>query len=356
MGATVVTAKTVAAFRNPKNGEVIYLLYEQSFEKNCYPHTPSWECRAIGTFEQVFKRAFGSAAACEGGSLQIRSGDTKPETYLKSWRISFSEPFQMADQEIELTLGGDSMYSTIPDSHVDTALATLERIGRGDVADALKAGPVTVNLHKDIDVIIGLYGVATNLSIWKVIRGMNGLGYADSSLAPALIKRDIASPSVVAFAIDNENVVVSIDGGPLKHMGWRYSAVQQFIVDVVFPIELQSSFSAYKLIREFRDICNEAPEMPDNATITVTPATTEYSHYIGVAKKLAVALGLFASVDDVPESYETTFGAVRELKQEYNLSTLQDEQVQWALDPSTNAAALPGLLAAGGQIHQQSLF
>ena len=65
-----------------------------------------------------------SADACEGGSLQIRSGDTKPETYLKSWRISVSEPFQMEDQEIELTLGGSSMYSTIPDSHVEAALSS----------------------------------------------------------------------------------------------------------------------------------------------------------------------------------------------------------------------------------------
>jgi hypothetical protein len=93
MGATVVTSKTVAAFRNPKNGDVIYVLFEQSYEKNCYPHTPSWDCRAIGTFEQVFRRVFMSGSSCEGGSLQVRGGNTKPETYIKGWRICFSEPF-----------------------------------------------------------------------------------------------------------------------------------------------------------------------------------------------------------------------------------------------------------------------
>jgi hypothetical protein len=355
MGATVVTGKTVAAFRHPKTGEVIYLMFEQTFEKRDFPHTPSWNCRAIGTFDQVLKRAFASAAACESGSLQTRSGDTKPETYLKSWRISFSEPFQMQDQEIELKLGGTSMYDTIQDSQVETAMAMLEQIGRHDIVEALKIGPVTVSLHRDVDVIIGLYGVDTTLPVWKIIDSLSGLGCADESLAPKVGKRDIAVPSVVAYAVDNDNVVVSLDSGPLKHMGWRYSAVGQFIRDVVYPIELQSSFSSYKLIREFRDICNAAPELPDSTVITVSPAKTVYSYCQENAKKLAVKLGLYALVDAVPETYETTFGAVRDADEQYLLSTLQEGQVTWALAPSTDVGALNGVVAAG-LAHQQILF
>jgi len=355
MGATVVTGKTVAAFRNPKNGEVIYILFEQSYEKNCYPHTPSWGCRAIGTFEQVLKRVFASAAACESGSLQIRSGDTKPETYLKSWRLSFNEPFHMEDQEIELKLGGTSMYDTIPESQVETAMAMLERIGRQDVAEALKAGPVKVSLHRDVDLILGLYGVDTKLPVWKIIDDLHGLGYADESLAPKVGKRDIAIPSVVAYAVDNENVVVSLGNGPLKHMGWRYSAVGQYIVDVAYPIELQSSFSCYKLIQEFRDLCIAAPELPDNTVITVSPAKSVYSYQQENAKKLAVQLRLYASVDAVPETYETTFGAVRDADERYLLSTLKEGQVVWTLAPSVDVGALNGIIASGS-LHQQILF
>jgi hypothetical protein len=355
MGATVVTGKTVAAFRNPKNGEVIYLPFEQTYEKNCFPHTPSWSPRAIGNFAQVMSCVYASAAACEGGSLQVRGGNTKPETYLKSWRICFSEPFQIDDREIELKLGGDSLYAPIPDKHVDTALATLNRIGRQDIAEALKAGPVNVNLYRDADVIVNLYGVGTGLSLWKVIRGLNGLGYADESLAPPIAKRTVDSPTVVAYAVDQDNVVVSIDGGPLKHMGWRYSAVGQYIRQVVLPIELQCTFSAYKLIREFRDTCNDAPDLPDNTVITVTPANAEHSYYIDNAKKLAVKLGLHASVEAVPETFETTFGHVRELKEEYLLSTLEEQQVAWTLAPSADVDLMHGS-AESGQAHQHSLF
>lgn len=355
MGATVVTGKTVAAFRHPKTGEVIYIPYEQTFEKNCHPHTPSWGPRAIGNYEQVMSRLYASAAACEGGSLQIRSGQTKPETYLKSWRICFSEPFQMGDMEITLKLGGTSMYDTIPDSHVETALAMLDRIGRSDIAEALKIGPVTVSLHMDVDVIIGLYGIDTALPLWKVIDGLSGLGYADESLAAPVVKRTVTMPTAIAYALDKENVVVSINGGPLKHMGWRYNAVGQFIRNEAYSIEMQSSFNAYKLIREFRDTCENAPELPDSTVITVAPAKAEHSYYQENARKLAVKLGLFPSMELVPETYETTFGAVREMAEEYLLSTLEEVQVTWALAPSTDVAMLLAG-AAAGQVHQLGLF
>jgi hypothetical protein len=356
MGATVVTSKTVAAFRHPTNGQVIYLVYEQTYSKNDHPYVPDWGVRAIGTYDQVMQVLYGSAASCEGGMLQTRSGHTQPETYLKSWRICFSEPFQMADQEIELKLGGDSLYAPIPDRNVDTALATLERIGRGDIAAALKSGStVTVSLHRDTDVITGLYGVGTGLSLWKVIKGKNGLLYADETLAPPLVKRSVATPTAVAYAIDKDNVVVSIDGGPLKNMGWRYSAVGQYIREVVYPIEMQSSFSAYRSIREFRDLCNAAPELPDNTIITVTPANTEHSYYLSSAKKLAVRLGLAASVEDVPETYETTFGAVREQSEEYLMSTLEDGQIAWTMAPSVDVTMLHSVDGAG-QAHQLGLF
>lgn len=94
---------------------------------------------------------------------------------------------------------------------------------------------------------------------------------------------------------------------------------------------MHSTFSAYRLIREFRDLCNAAPELPDDTIISVTSANTEHSYYLSSAKKLAVKLGLFASVEDVLETYETTFGAVRDLGEEYLLSKLEDGQVAWTM-------------------------
>jgi hypothetical protein len=356
MSSTIITGKAAAAFRNAKTGEVIYLLFQQSYEPNCHPHFERWTCKMIGNATEALQYVFMMAAYCEGGSYQVKSGMTKPETFIKSWRISLSEPFRMDDLEIELRLGGTSMDDPIPDTQVEASIAALERIGRGDLVEALKVGPVKVSLHGDSDILTALYGVGTNLPLWKVIDGLKGLGYADASLALPLAKRDIKAPRAQVYAVDNHNFVGSIDGGPLKHLGWRDTAVGTYIRDVVCPIELQSSFSCYRLIREFRDACNEAPELPDETAITVTPANAEHSYYVDNAKKLAVKLGLYADADAVPESYETTLGIVRELKEEYLLSALEDQQVQWAIAPSVDVSTLHGMAASGGQVLQQSLF
>ena len=47
MGSTVTTGRMAAAFR-AKSGTVIYCLYEQTYEKNCYPHIPHWSVIYIG--------------------------------------------------------------------------------------------------------------------------------------------------------------------------------------------------------------------------------------------------------------------------------------------------------------------
>jgi hypothetical protein len=85
MGATVTTGKCAAAFRS-NEGELLYILFERSYEKNCYPHTDHWSAFAFGTREEVLRRAFVGASDCCGGMLQSRSGDIKPENYIESWK------------------------------------------------------------------------------------------------------------------------------------------------------------------------------------------------------------------------------------------------------------------------------
>ena len=73
MGSTVTTGRMAAAFR-AKSGTVIYCLYEQTYEKNCYPHTPHWSAIYIGEAHGALCKIFNYASACEGGMLQNRSG------------------------------------------------------------------------------------------------------------------------------------------------------------------------------------------------------------------------------------------------------------------------------------------
>jgi len=356
MGATVTTNKKVAAFRRA-DGEIIYVLYEETYEKNVHPHQPHWGARGIGTYDDVMLRVFQGAAACEGGGLQTRSGYTTPEAYLQRWKIEFKKPVPMADEEIELTLDGTSMYSTIGNEHVVEALRVLAEIGRQDLVDALKAGPVKVHLHADIDVIVALYGVKTNIPLWKILRHGPPHGPGVESLAPAKRTGRAVAPTVNAYMVDKENVIVSMDGAAYQHMGWVYSAIGQYIREVVLPLELLCDGVAKKMIGAFRDKLDTAPMLPGSTSISITPGAAGHSYYVDNANELAVKLGKAASRDVAPETFKVTFAEVQKAEAEYLLSTLETTQMAWDVDLA-DEATIASLPSAKPQLYsaQESLF
>lgn len=79
MGATVTTGKRAAAFKAP-SGQNFYVLFEETYEKNCTPHTPHWNCILFGDLIAAMERIFRHASACEGGMLQGRGGSITPRT------------------------------------------------------------------------------------------------------------------------------------------------------------------------------------------------------------------------------------------------------------------------------------
>lgn len=356
MGATITTDKKVAAFVRP-NGDIVYFSFEKSFEKNCTPHTPNWGARAVGTYEDVMLSVMRSAAGTEGGGLQTRSGCTTPELYLQSWRREFKAPVPMPDQEIEISLGGTSFRAPIEDEEVDYAIDALTNIGRQDLIDALRAGPVTLQLHADIDVIIALYGVRTKLSLWKILKDGPPHGSGAAHLAPAKRNAPVMAPTVDAYRVDQYNVLVSIGGSPYQHMGWDYSAVGQYILEIVLPLELRCDGAAKKMIDAFRDKLTAAPPLPESTTITVTPAAGESAYRIDSACQLAVKLGIASEKASAPQTYKVTFGDVKAAGAEYQLSTLQASQIEWALALNDHAAN-PALLPAPVQAYteQAALF
>lgn len=356
MGATITTDKKVAAFVRA-NGDIVYFTFEETYEKNVTPHTPSWGARAVGTYEDVMLSVMRSAAGTEGGGLQTRSGHTTPELYLQSWRRAFKAPVPMPDQEIEITLGGTSFRAPIEDEDVDPAVAALTKIGRQDLIDALRAGPVTLQLHADIDIIIALYGVRTRLPLWKILRYDPPHGSGAEYLAPAKRNAPVMAPTVDAYRIDQYNVLVSIGGAPYQHMGWDYSAVGQYILEIVLPLELRCDGAAKKMIGAFRDKLTAASPLPESTTITVTPAAGDSSYRIGSARELAVKLGISSDKASVPETFNVTFGDVKTAEAEYPLSTLQASQIEWTLALNDDAADAT-LLSAPTQAYseQAALF
>ena len=83
MGSTVSTNKLAAAFKTT-SGKTMYVLFEETYESNCYPRTPRWGCLMMGEIANTMRGIFRSAGSCEGGMLKGAGGrDISPEGYIQ---------------------------------------------------------------------------------------------------------------------------------------------------------------------------------------------------------------------------------------------------------------------------------
>jgi len=356
MGATLSLNKQIAGFARA-NGDIVYIAFEETCSKRDHPRVPHWSAGAIGSYEDIMEYVFRGAVSAEGGSLQTRSGYTTPEAYIQRWREAFKTPVRMQNLSIKLTLGGDSIYSTIVDNDVDAAVDSLMKLGRSDLVEALKTGPVTIQLHDDVDVVIALYGMRSKLGLWRVVKGDPPAGPGEDWLVPAKRQAPVMAPTTLAYKVDNENVLVSVGGAAYEHMGWVYSAVGEYMMSVVLPLELRCDGAARKMIGAFRDKLDAAPKLPGDTRIWVTLAATGSMWNRENAETLAVKLSLADTREAVPETYQVTFDQIQDEQHHYLLRHMHISQLRWELAPNgeTSHSFLPPVTP---QLYfeQESLF
>ncbi|RZU28992.1 hypothetical protein [Edaphobacter modestus] len=251
MGATVITGKRAAAFKAPA-GDIIYVLFEETYEKNCYPHTPHWSCGFIGRLDGVMQRIFRCASNCEGGSLQSRQGDIKPESMIAGWLKELEAPHEMPDLNIVLKIGTDSMYDAIPKKASEAALQRLSDMGRSDVADRLAAGEsVELSLHRDSDVIMAALG---HQMPWRIIRGEEAAYHPrrpDLGYAPKPAKGfDVQVPAVLK--VEEYERLLQKPDGTWYCAGWDYSVVGDYVAGLG-EAELREPGSFRKRIIAYRE-------------------------------------------------------------------------------------------------------
>lgn len=331
MGATVVTGKSVSAFR-AVNGEVIYVLFEESYEKNCYPHTPSWSCLAIGRIESVIKRIFAGAAACEGGSLQVRGGGGTPEGYIRGWLSALRNPqsFHGADRSVQLKVS-ESFSATIPSESADKAFAALGAIGRKDIADRLRAGEtVPVKLDEDVDIVDALYGASSGLGAWRIIsehrsRGTataEGLGYAPGKATGF----DIQEPEAMRF--DEHQYLLKREDGTWYCGGWAYSIVGSYVRGLA-ESELREPGSYNKRIKAYRAAILEAPQVPPGMKAVVDEGVALENKF---ARREVTRFAETYPVRRTVTGYEVEIDGIRQDPTAmYTLANLPAECITWVM-------------------------
>jgi hypothetical protein len=282
MGATVTTSRRVGAFVSPA-GKNVYVLFEETYEANVYPHTPHWSCIGIGDINEVIRRIFAKGASCEGGSLQNRSGHLTPAVYIRSWLEELEAPIEMTrDFQIALKIG-TGMYATVKSDEMDKASEVLTALGRIDILTPLLAGETfTLMFQKDSAVVLALYGLNGGKSQlpspWRIVQShhMPGpemdrnarLGYFPK---PAPRETPMSADPVV-YRVGADDCFVLQQDGSLRPAGWAYNLVGGFIEDF-WEVEIRVPGSFARRIKAFREAVKNAPRLSP-ATLTVTIDTT----------------------------------------------------------------------------------
>lgn len=325
MGATVTTGKRAAAFASG-NGTIIYVLFEKTYEKNCYPHTPHWSCVALGEHADIMKWIFLSGSVCEGGMLQNTHGYIKPENYIESWRRELAKPVRIDNVSVSLEIGAD-IYATIPENKLEQVRLACIRAGQENVFDAIKNGGARLALHDGIDTLLALYGrKAGFLQPWLILEYRDTLTLEEPGLAPPSSSEDIAPLDASIYRIDQDNRLVRLGMHSWHCGGWAYSVVGNFVNEVAYICEMQKTGSAKRLIAEFRTICEEAKPVPPDTLITITCDVQGVEEWhLRSADELARMLGFTAQTS----IFTCTFAEVVAANASRELTGLHHRQVIW---------------------------
>lgn len=336
MGATVLTGKRAAAFQTV-DGDWMFALFERTYEKNCYPHEDHWSAIAFGRYAEVMRRVFRHASSCEGGMLQSRAGDIKPENYIESWRKELAKPFRLPDSEIRLEVSS-SFRAPIPEKSVDEVRESLARAGFEERFEAILRGEGTVSLVGDAALLSAIYGEKGPLSLWRVLDVSDCstvLVDADLALPARSASAMDRMPDVQCYAVDRENRLVAMDGGPWHQPRWQYQAVGAFISSVAYEVEMEAPGFAKRAIPAFREILRIAKPLPPETGVVITrsPAAIE-DYHVRAADELARGLGLADAEGHAPAHYRFRFGELAADPDEalvHRLCGLRREQVAWSV-------------------------
>lgn len=169
--------------------------------------------------------------------LRSRAGTIRPETYVETRKQHLAKPQEIFDTEIELSVG-ESYRSPIPLSAVEEIRILMDSRGFGAQFGQIEASSLQVSLHADVDLLLALYGQSAPLFPWRALGHVHCSRQVLAVEPVRNVKAD-CMPRVRAYRTDKDDLVVSINGSPLRHAGWDYNAVGNFM-DLAYEHELQT--------------------------------------------------------------------------------------------------------------------
>ena len=335
MGVTISTAKLAAAFK-ADNGNTYYVLFEESYDKNCYPHTPTWCCISIGSLATVLQRVFGSAAACAGGGLRVRGGRSAPEQYIADWLAELANPVLMHNVNFSLKIGED-FYASIPKEKANEILNDLTEKGHEQITQVLRAGgSCDGSIHANPDLVEAVYGNRYTAP-WRIIRATPLHAPRVPELGYRPVPSKAAVPPPPAFLkVDRETRLIKQEDGSWRCVGWEYQAIGEFVRSL-WEQELREPGTYRKLIKAFTKAAQEAPAIHSGMKVVVNmqvPLASKWAH----ENRVALQEKHLTGIEITPNARGFEFIApINNASAMYHVCALPSECTTWVCETITEA-------------------
>lgn len=306
MGSTVTTGKKAATFSDNR-GRNFYVLFEETYEKNCYPHVPDWGAIAFGEIESVLARIFVNASNTEGGSLQGRSGPITPEGYVQSWLNELKSPAVIdVNNAVRISLKDITSFFSGEPTEEEKRESFLSELDKADFPrhanELRKHGETTVDIYFGADVIsIFLrFGQA-----WRVFGSsfMSGHILEDGGYSP---KKSKDHPSIKMPGLckskdqyNNEQFIGRGDDGSITFIGSRFRVIEAFTRGYA-PYEMSHPGHFRASARAVRDHLSAIPENPKGMMLYFDPAKVKAWYWKEQVENAARVVGDGVRLDQVP--------------------------------------------------------
>ena len=289
MGATISCNKKIGAFVS-NNGESIYIMFEETYESNCYPHHPHWCAMQMGPLDKVMRGIFLNAAACEGGMLKKPGGHFTPESYISGWLDALANPFVVRSTRTVPLRFGQGLY-TLRDDKKEQIIAAVRKTGDDDAADALSKGE-TVYRRLDSDTVLAVAmqdAMAWTFDVTE--RDCESLYAGNLAYRPEPAKAPVTIEPFARLPIEGGDMLFQRnDEGSWIGKGAEYRVVSEFVKSL-WSNELKHPGSYKASMRALRAKLKESIQFMPTGVVIIDDFSDEmYDYQKDSLRRLASAL------------------------------------------------------------------
>lgn len=236
MGATIFTRQHIEVLPLA-DGNDAFVLWEEHYENNVYPHNPHWSCSGFGRRPEALRTIFAHAAGCEGGSFRPRSGACLPENYIRRWQRAAQQATTCSTATVRLDRSMKPFFWNDEEEQVfDNSMSQDDPLDEARRRAWNQGSTIEIELPAEFDVLAAIVR-SKRIPAWRVFKsepGMRGQPYdAQASLFPlgARKKATETFAPLVRISQASDNLYEEVEPGKLVHRGYAYSAVAQFVKD-----------------------------------------------------------------------------------------------------------------------------